>query len=62
MSEHIALITGASGGLGRAVAAQLADAGWRLALVGRSAARLEGAGPLEALRQRQIGEDHCLPQ
>ena len=50
MSEHIALITGASGGLGRAVAAQLADAGWRLALVGRSAARLEGAGPLEALR------------
>jgi len=50
MSEPVALITGAGGGLGRAVAARLAESGWRLALVGRSAARLEGAGPADALR------------
>jgi NAD(P)-dependent dehydrogenase (short-subunit alcohol dehydrogenase family) len=50
VSGQIALVTGASGGLGRAVAARLAEAGWRLALVGRSAARLESAGPPEALR------------
>jgi NAD(P)-dependent dehydrogenase (short-subunit alcohol dehydrogenase family) len=50
VSEQIALVTGASGGLGRFVAARLAEAGWRLALVGRSAARLESAGPPDALR------------
>jgi NAD(P)-dependent dehydrogenase (short-subunit alcohol dehydrogenase family) len=50
MSEQIVLITGASGGLGRAVAARLADDGWRLALVGRSAARLADSGPADALR------------
>ncbi len=50
MNDRIALITGASGGLGRAVAARLAESGWRLALVGRAAARLEGAGPADALR------------
>ena len=42
MTAQVALITGAGGGLGRAVAAHLAEAGWRLALVSRSAARLEG--------------------
>ena len=50
MTAQVALITGAGGGLGRAVAAHLADAGWRLALVSRSAARLEGVGPADALR------------
>ncbi|MBK9244059.1 MAG: SDR family oxidoreductase [Burkholderiales bacterium] len=50
MSDHVALITGASGGLGRAVAARLAEAGWRLALVGRSAARLKSVAPAEALQ------------
>jgi uncharacterized protein len=36
-----ALVTGASGGLGREFALQLAEAGWRLILVGRSAEKLE---------------------
>jgi NAD(P)-dependent dehydrogenase (short-subunit alcohol dehydrogenase family) len=50
MTAQVALITGAGGGLGRAVAAHLAESGWRLALVSRSAARLEGVGPADALR------------
>jgi len=36
----IVLITGASGGIGRALAHQLHAEGWRIALVGRDAARL----------------------
>jgi NAD(P)-dependent dehydrogenase (short-subunit alcohol dehydrogenase family) len=32
MTAQVALITGAGGGLGREVAAHLADTGWRLAL------------------------------
>ncbi len=36
------LITGASGGVGRALALRLADAGWRLAVVSRDGARLAG--------------------
>jgi NAD(P)-dependent dehydrogenase (short-subunit alcohol dehydrogenase family) len=50
MNARVALITGAGGGLGRAVAARLAQAGWELALVGRSSDRLKGVGPDEALR------------
>jgi NAD(P)-dependent dehydrogenase (short-subunit alcohol dehydrogenase family) len=50
VTAQVALITGAGGGLGRAVAAHLAEAGWCLALVSRSAARLEGVGPADALR------------
>ncbi len=50
MNDNIALITGAGGGLGRAVAAHLAETGWRLALVGRTMARLEASGPADALR------------
>lgn len=40
--DKTCVITGASGGVGRALALRLADAGWRLALVSRDAARLEG--------------------
>jgi len=50
MSDPVVLITGASGGLGRAVAARLSDAGWRLALVGRSSARLQRVAPVDALQ------------
>lgn len=38
-----AMITGASGGLGQALAAQLSAAGWQLVLVGRDAERLRRA-------------------
>lgn len=49
MTAQVALITGAGGGLGRAVATHLAASGWRLVLVSRSATRLEGVGPADAL-------------
>jgi NAD(P)-dependent dehydrogenase (short-subunit alcohol dehydrogenase family) len=39
--SRTALITGAAGGLGSALAHRLADEGWNLALVSRQAARLE---------------------
>lgn len=41
--DRIALVTGAAGGLGRAVAAGLATDGWRLIVVSRDAARLAAA-------------------
>jgi NAD(P)-dependent dehydrogenase (short-subunit alcohol dehydrogenase family) len=43
MTTRTALITGASRGLGRALAAALADQGWRLVVDGRDAGRLETA-------------------
>ena len=46
--SDLALITGAAGGLGQAVAKRLADDGWQLALVGRDAATLQAA----------YGDDH----
>jgi NAD(P)-dependent dehydrogenase (short-subunit alcohol dehydrogenase family) len=41
--EKVALITGASGGLGQAMAAALAADGWTLILAGRDGAKLEQA-------------------
>lgn len=41
--DRYALITGASGGLGRALARKLADEGWWLALAGRDSDRLRAA-------------------
>ncbi len=42
-TQHNALLTGASAGLGRALADALARAGWRLTIDGRDARRLERA-------------------
>jgi len=50
VNQPIALITGATSGLGGAVSARLAEAGWRLALVGRDGARLADVGPHDAVR------------
>ena len=51
MSEQpIAMIAGASGGLGRAVASRLSASGWRLALVTRGGTRLGEVGPPRAIR------------
>ena len=41
LSQSTAVVIGASGGIGRAVAVALAERGARLVLVGRDAARLE---------------------
>ncbi|HVD28596.1 MAG TPA: SDR family NAD(P)-dependent oxidoreductase, partial [Mycobacteriales bacterium] len=43
MDTSIALVTGASKGLGRALASALNDRGWRLVVDGRDAARLAAA-------------------
>jgi NAD(P)-dependent dehydrogenase (short-subunit alcohol dehydrogenase family) len=43
MTSRTALITGASRGLGRALATALNDRGWRLVVDGRDAARLDAA-------------------
>jgi len=39
--KRVVIVTGASSGVGRAVALRLAASGWRVALVGRDPARLE---------------------
>jgi NAD(P)-dependent dehydrogenase (short-subunit alcohol dehydrogenase family) len=46
---NIALITGASGGLGSAVSDRLARSGWKLALAGRDGSRLADRGKEGAL-------------
>ncbi|HZJ55722.1 MAG TPA: SDR family NAD(P)-dependent oxidoreductase [Myxococcaceae bacterium] len=59
MSEmRTALVTGGTGGIGRAVAIALARAGDRVLLVGRDAAR--GAEVLEELRCAAPGADHAF--
>jgi NAD(P)-dependent dehydrogenase (short-subunit alcohol dehydrogenase family) len=44
LTERVAIVAGAGGGLGRVVARELAAAGVRLALVGMHRAKLEGVG------------------
>jgi NAD(P)-dependent dehydrogenase (short-subunit alcohol dehydrogenase family) len=51
----VAIVTGAAGGAGTAVSRELADAGWRLALLGSR------RGPLEALgAELEIAEDRWM--
>jgi 3-oxoacyl-[acyl-carrier protein] reductase len=52
LTDRIAIVTGAGGGLGRVVAADLAGAGARLALVGSHQAHVDALG-----RDLAIGED-----
>ncbi len=55
---RVALVTGGTGGIGRAVALQLARGGDRVLFVGRSAER--GARVLAALREARPGLDHVF--
>jgi NAD(P)-dependent dehydrogenase (short-subunit alcohol dehydrogenase family) len=53
-----AVVTGGTGGIGRAVAVELARRGYRVMIVGRSAER--GAAVLAALEEAAPGADHAL--
>jgi NAD(P)-dependent dehydrogenase (short-subunit alcohol dehydrogenase family) len=56
--ERVALVTGGTDGIGRAVALQLAHGGDRVLFVGRSAER--GAQVLAALQEARPGVDHVF--
>lgn len=56
MDGRVALVTGAGSGIGAAVAAALLDAGWRVALTGRRAGRLE-----DTARAARGGEALTVP-
>ncbi len=54
MDERVAIVTGASSGIGLAIARRLAARGTKVALVARTIAKLEEAS-------RSIGEDRAVP-
>ncbi|SFO72920.1 MULTISPECIES: SDR family oxidoreductase [Actinomadura] len=56
MEGRVALVTGAGSGIGAAIAAALLDGGWRVALAGRRAGRLE-----EAAARGGAGEALAVP-
>ena len=53
--DKVAVVTGATSGIGRAVTVGLARAGYRLAILGRRAARLE-----ETMDLTRLGEDRIM--
>ena len=55
MKDRVAIITGASGGLGRVVARQFAERGVRLALLDRNPERLE-----QLVADLGLTDDRCL--
>ncbi|MFD8706097.1 SDR family oxidoreductase [Kitasatospora sp. NPDC059648] len=64
MIEQVAVVTGAGSGVGRAVAVELAAAGWRLVLAGRRAEQLRetaGAFPTGALPAEVVPTDVTDP-
>ena len=62
MTQKTALVVGASGGFGRAIAAMLAEEGFTLALVGRDIAKLEAVrGELGAARRRRRARPSLRP-
>ncbi len=65
MSAPLVFITGASSGIGQALAARYAAAGWRLALVARRSAELEAwvqAQGLDGARAAVYGADVSQPE
>ncbi len=56
--RRTAVVTGGTGGIGRAVAVELARRGYRVLIVGRDAAR--GSAVLAALDEAHPGGDHAL--
>ncbi|MGQ7396593.1 SDR family NAD(P)-dependent oxidoreductase, partial [Streptococcus suis] len=52
-SERIAIVTGAGGGIGLAIAEQFADMGLRTVLVGRSASVVEAARSIQEYKKTQ---------
>ncbi len=65
MSAPLIFITGASSGIGQALAARYAAAGWRLALVARRSAELEAwvqAQGLDGARAAVYGADVSQPE
>ncbi len=61
MSQQIAIVTGAGTGVGRAVALELAAAGWQLVLAGRRAEPLHETAELTGTPAAVIPTDVTLP-
>jgi len=55
MTAPLVFITGASSGIGQALAARYASAGWRLALVARRSAEIEAWVQAQGLAQERVG-------
>jgi hypothetical protein len=59
LSARLVFITGASSGIGQALAARYAGAGWRLALVARRAAEIQAWADAQGLPPARVGIYHA---